>query len=337
MGNEASEDKAQTPSGMRGIAEGVRNLVAESNVSPESKKEIVAEGEKEPCETCDEAKDAEKEAPKSRFFILDKETGQETPAVFKSEGKEHVPDSVDKLLTWTGMGIHANRRLEDLKGYEEFVKTLIKAKQEGRLIIKDETPSSPSEEERAGGEEPEEDETIMDPAVLKERKRRIALEGELKELKKGFDGLKNFVLQSKTSEMKREIESEMDKFSKTYPLGKKRAKDVWKLLGDVGEDGVPAYTVEQAMKKVHEQSVGDLRDWIKEHPEFIEAGKIKTEGVQEYLKDKEQKEKAPVSSPSGVSTAAVGGVKTEEIKGLKSIGPAIKELLASSKEAGRKA
>ena len=100
MESKTSEDKALSPSGTKGIAEGISDLVAESIASPKEKKEVIAEGEKEPCETCDEKKEAAKQGPKTRLFILDKETGQEIPAVFKSEGKERIPDSADKLLTW---------------------------------------------------------------------------------------------------------------------------------------------------------------------------------------------------------------------------------------------
>lgn len=337
MAKEASEDKAQTPSGMKGIPEGIRQLVAESETSPEKKKEVSAEGEKEPCETCDEEKGA-KEAPKVRFYIKDAETGQEIPAVFKSEGKEHIPDSVDKILTWTGMGIHANRRLEEIKGYEPFVKELIKAKEEGRLIIKDGKLSSPSDAEKVESEEPEEDETLTDPAVIAERKKRQVLEGHVKELKETVDSLKAFIINTKTAEMKKEIESEIGKFSKTYPFGGKRPKEVWRLLAEVGEDGVPTHTVESAMKKVHEDSSGELKAWAREHPEFIDIDtkKLQQEGIQKYLEEKEEREKHPVSSPSGVP-AGGGETKTGiEVKGLADIGPAIKELLASSTEAGKK-
>jgi hypothetical protein len=335
---ETSEDKALTPSGMEGIAEGIRSLVAESTASPETKKEVGAEGEKEPCVTCEEkAKAGEPEAPKSRFFIIDKETGQEVPAVFKSEGKVHVPDSVDKILTWTGMGIHANRRLEQVKGYEEFVKMLIQAKQDGRLIIKDEKSSSPSRGEKVEDKESEDDEIITDPVVLAERKKRQLLEGQIKELTKTVDSLKAFVINTKTSEMKQQIETEMDKFSKSYPLGKKRSNQVWKLLAEVSEDGSPTYDVETAMKKVHEESLKEFKEWIKEHPEFVEKDKIKTEGVQEYLKEKEEKEAAPVSSPSGAPAAVSKGKAGEEIKSMADAVGKIKDLLKSSSEAGKKA
>ena len=340
MANETSEDKALTPSGMRGIAEGVRNLVAESVASPETKKEVDTEGEKEPCVTCDE-KEKEKagaeKAPKSRFFITDKETGQEIPAVFKSEGKEHIPDSVDKILTWTGMGIHANRRLEQIKGYEEFVKMLIKAKEEGRLIIKDEKSSSPSAEEKVEDEKSEDDEILTDPAVLSERRKRQLLEAEIKELTKTVDSLKTFVITAKTSEVKREIDGEIEKFSKDYPLGKKRSNQVWKLLAEVGEDGSPTYGVEEAMKKVHEESVAELKEYVKEHPEFVEKDKIKKEGIQEYLKEKEENETAPVSSPGGAPAAVAKGKPGEEIKSMRDAVGKIKDLLKSSSEAGKKA
>ena len=338
MKAETSEDKALTPSGMKGIAEGIENLVAESSASPEEKKEVLAEGKKEPCETCDEAKDATKkeapkEAPKVRFFIVDKETGQEIPAVFKSGGKEHIPDTADKLLTWAGMGIHANRTIEEVKGVKEFVELLKRAKEEGRLIIKDES-SSPSPGDKVKAEEPE-DETLTDPAVISLRKDLRVVQGENKELRKTLDSLKAFVLQSKTSEMKNEIEGEIEKFSPTYPLGKRWPEKVWKLLAEVGEDGVPTYTVEQAMKRVHEDGIADFKGYAKEHPEIIDKDTISREAIGQYLAEKEEKEKHPVSSPSGAPVSAGTG-KPEEIKSMADAVVKMQELLASSQEAGTK-
>jgi len=325
------------PSGIGGIAEGVRNLVAETTAGPKEKK-AVAEGEEKPCKTCGEGKTDEEilgETPKTRFFILDKETGQEIPAVFKSEGKEYIPDSTDKILTWTGLGIHYNKRAEQIKGYEEFVKMLLKAKEEGRLVIKDEEIPSRSKKEDVEEPTSEDDEILTDPALIAERKKRTVLEGEMKELRKTVDSLKSFVINAKTSEMKQEIETEIDQFSKQYPLGKKRANQVWKNLAEIDEDGKPVYTVEQAMKKVHEESIVELKEWIKEHPEFVEEDKIKKEAVVEYLKDKEEKEKAPVSAPSG-GLVRTGGSPKDEIKGIADIPLKIKQLLESSKVVGKK-
>ena len=337
--SELSEDKTRQPGlpGMEGIADGVRNLVAETTAGPK-KKEASAESEEEPCKTCGEGKTDEEilgETPKTRFFIVDKETGREVPAVFKSEGKDYIPDSIDKMLTWTGLGIHSNKRAEQMKGYEEFVKMLLKAKEEGRLVVKDEEIASRSGKENAEEPTSEDDEILTDLALLAERKKRTVLEGEMKELRKTVDSLKSFVINAKTSEMKREIETEIDQFSKQYPLGKKRQKEVWKLLGEVDEDGRPSYSTEQAMKKVHEESIVELKGWVKEHPEFVEEDKIKKEAVVEYLKDKEEKEKAPVSAPSG-GPVRTGGSPKEEIKGIADIPLKIKQLLESSKAAGKK-
>ena len=335
MSNENSEDKALTPSGMSGIAEGIEDLLAESAASPEKKKEAAAEGGEEPCETCDEEKETNEKAPKVRFYIKDAETGQEIPAVFKSGGKEHIPDSIDKLMTWTGMGIHANRTLEEVKGIKEFVNLLKKAHKEGRLIIKDDSDSSPSVKEKVE-EEDTEDEILTDPVVLKERKKRQELEGQVKSLQKTVDVLKAFLFKNQTAEIKKEIEMDIERFSKKYPLGKKRASEVWKLLGQVDEDDRPVYSVESAMKEVHEKTLSELKEFIKEHPELIEKDKISQEAIAAYLKEKEEKEKHPVSAPSGVPA---GKEKVEEDKGkggLAGIAPAIRELLASSVQAGKK-
>ena len=329
---EPLEDTAKGgPSGIGGIADGVRNLVAETTAGPKEKK-ASAEGEKEPCKTCGEGKTDEEilgEAPKTRFFIVDKETGREVPAVFKSEGKDYIPDSIDKMLTWTGLGIHSNKRAEQMRGYEEFVKMLLKAKEEGRLVIKDEEIAS-SRSKKEDVEEPtsEDDEILTDPALLSERKKRIALERKVEEITR-------YTINKDVNAMKREIEAEIDKFSKQYPLGKKRKKDVWSLLAENDEDGRPIYTVEQAMKKVHSDNEIEIKEHIKDYPEFVDVDKIKKEAVIEYLKDKEEKEKAPVSAPSG-GPVRTGGSPKDEIKGIADIPLKIKQLLESSKAAGKK-
>jgi len=333
MESKTSEDKALSPSGTKGIAEGISDLVAESITSPKEKKEVLAEGEKKPCETCDEKKEAAKEGPKVRFFIVDKETGREIPAVFKSGGKEHIPDTADKLLTWAGMGIHANRTIEETKGMKEFVDILRRAKEEGRLIIKDES-SSPSPKDKVEIEEPGDD-TLTDPAVLSLRKDFKAMQDENKELRKTVDSLKTFVLQSKTSEMKQQIETEIDSVSKNYPLGKRRVSQVWKLLAEVDEEGVPTYSVEEAMKKVHGDTLVEIKDYLKDHPELVEKDRISKDAIAQYLSEKEENEKHPVSSPSG-TPVATGGGKTEEIKSMADAVEKMKQVLASSGEAGAK-
>ena len=336
MSKEASEDKALTPSGMKGIAEGIGNLLAESDTSPKEKKEVSAEGEKEPCVTCDEEKEQlKKEAPKTRFFIIDKETGREIPAVFKSGGKEYIPDSVDKLQTWTGLGIHANRELERIKDVEGFVKLLKKAQDEGRLIIKDESSSSPSDEEKAEGEKPE-DEILTDPAVISLRKELKAVKNENKELKNKIDAWIQYQMKKTATDTRKEIEEEIKKFSKEYPLGEKRSQAVWRLLAEVDESDFPVHTVESAMKKIHEESLVEFREYLKEHPEFIEKDKIGKEAIVGYLKEKEEQEKHPVSSPSGVSAGAGPAKEEPQIRGVADIPVKIKELLASSKEAAGK-
>ena len=337
---EPLEDKATGgPSGIEGIANGVRNLVAGSTASPE-KKEVAAEGEKEPCETCgggktDEELLGKQEPPKTRFFIVDKETGREIPAVFKSEGKEYIPDSVDKLLTWTGLGIHSNKRAEERKEQDEFVKILQKAKAEGRLIIKDEETPSRSQKEDVE-EIPEDDEILTDPALISVRKELKALKAENKALGDKVDASNRMVVEKTIKETVQEINAEIDKYSKQYPLANKRRDGVWNLLGKTEiESGKPIYTTEQAMKKVHEDAEAEIKESIKEHPDFVEVEKIKKEAIAEYLKDKEEKEKAPVSSPSGAPISAGGGPK-EEIKGIADIPGRIKSLLESSKAAGKK-
>jgi len=333
MKGELSEDEARTPSGMEGIAEGIRNLVAEGNARPEEKKEASAESEEEPCETCDEKTEVAKEGPKARLFIVDKETGQEIPAVFKSEGKEYIPEAADKLLTWAGMGIHANRRLEEVKDLKGFVDVLRKAQAEGRLIIKDES-EGPSGKEKEASDEPE-DETLTDPAIISLRKDLKSSREEVQELKKTIDALKGFVLSSKSAEVKKEIENEIEKNAGKYPLGKRRSKEVWKLLAETNDEG-PVYTVEEAMRKVHEDSLAEFKDYLKEHPELVEKDKISKEAVAQYLSEKEENEKHPVSSPSGSPTPSGAG-KTEEIKSMADAVAKMKEVFASSKGAGGKA
>ena len=341
----AEEQAVKPPSSMREAIDGTKAIMAAkpgdpfADLSVEKKPDTEVKAAEEPCEGCEEEKKAQLEAakakPKGRLFIVDEETGEKIPAVFSSEGKEYVPETMDTLKTWTGLGIHANKRLEEVKASEGIVKMILQAQKEGRLVIKDPVDGRPSPKETAPVTEEEDDEIITDPEVFKERQKRKAAEQRIGSLEKNVEMLTKMVTMKQINETEVEIRKEIDDCSKEFPLGKKREPEVWRLLAKVDDEGKPMYDTKSAMRIVHEAAIKDLREWVGEHPEFVEKDKIKKEGIQQYLREKEEKEKAPVASPSGLPAGKIGAPEEDEVKGIHGAVEKMKSYMASKKEAGK--
>ena len=330
---------------------GVREYIARSSTPPlEQQVEAKSETEtapKAPCNECAEkAKEAQAEAAqqKRRFFIFDEETGEKIPAVWNSEGKEYVPETVDQIQTWTGLGIHAGERLKGIKEREAFlkqnegvVKQLVEAMRDGRLSIKGED-FAPAKTPQAPGmtlqDEPE-DELVTDPAILRHRAEIAFLKKKSQDLESAVGTLTKLYMNKEVKSEETKIRNEMASLQKDYPLAYKRQQDVWALLAQQGEDGSLTYNVQSAMQKVNSELIQGFREFIKEHPEFIERDKIKTEGVQQYLAEKSQKEESPVASPSGTPVVA-NTAEPMKPKTLHEAAVKIASFLQSKQEQGKK-
>jgi len=285
--------------------------------SDESKAEETQETQKtkeEECEECGE----EETTDSTPLYILDKD-GNKIPFKFKADGKEFAPDDPEKALQWASFGIHANQRLENLNKAEPILKTILEAYNEGRLVIKDEGKAQPKEK----AESEEDLDEILDPQ-LAEAKR------EIKTLKEEIEFLKGITTKKLIEETRNNLRSEIGKNREKFfaalafePDAEDAPKSVWDFLQETDETGKLKYTVEDAMKISHEQMVNFIKNLIEKHPEaFIDEESIYIK----KLKEKQEKEKAPVSSPAEKGVAA----KTEKRK-FKSLEDALQ---AASKELG---
>lgn len=280
-----------------------------------TKEEKPAEGAEKPEEKLEKKvteTPGEEKQPEPKLFIVD-EKGNKTPLVFKADGKFEAPEVPDKVLSYLGLGIHANKRLEAVKAQEEyfkktepFLKALQKAEQDGRLYVEDEKGNKIKVSElkeqpgKESGEEEEEIE-ITDPALLKANKRITDLEKKLKERE-------SKEVESFLEDQKKKIQDEIDSHRKTnFALfdrdDQEFPQEVWQLLAKN-----PEMTIEDAAKKSHESVVNFVKKIIEKNPDsFIDRDRI----YADKLEEKTKKEKAPVSSPSEIP-AGVASAKEEK-------------------------
>lgn len=256
---------------------------------------------------------SEEKPPEARLWVVD-EKGNKTPLIVKADGKYHAPDKADTVLTWSGLGVHANTIVEGVKrDKEEIEKTkpilnmLLEAYKNGKITVEGK-PLSPSEEEKVEEEE-EEDEGLIDPEVAALKKSDKKLRESVKELQD--DKLKSFIHGEKAKLDAAITEHRKTNFAAIVRSDEDAPKEIWDLLAEKTDDGTGAkYTVEQAMKIAHDSNVAFAKKLMSEHPE--EFGIDENVIYAKKLKEKQEKEEAPVSSPS--ETPAVVETKSEEVE-----------------------
>ncbi|HUU38005.1 MAG TPA: hypothetical protein VMW46_07375 [Candidatus Desulfaltia sp.] len=261
---------------------------------------------KEPCPECEKS-DEELLGEGTPLYIVDKD-GKKTPLKFKADGKEHSPDSIEKALMYMSGGVHANTRLEEINQAAEVLKAMFDAINSGKLQpgqLKGD--GKRAEEEK----EPEEDLSTLDPDLRKEVEIRKGLQKELEKQKKDTQSLKTFMASRLFSEEKKSIDTEIEKHKKPYYLAAdtpSMVTRIWGLLRKVDEKTKqPTYTVEEAMKEIHNEELSRFKKFVKEHPEQQDKEAI----ISDFIKTREEKNAAPVGSPSG---APAGGAPTGEKK-----------------------
>ena len=95
----------------------------------------------------------------------------------------------------------------------------------------------------------------------------------------------------------------------------------------------PKFTPEEAIKRSHESMIAHVKKLVKEHPEeFIDEKEIATK----FLAKKEEREEAPVGSPSELPAGEAGDKKPKEFKNLKEAVAAGFEQLEKKAEAAEK-
>jgi len=310
-------EKAKAPSEFipKSLHEGLDRFAKDQAAKP-SEEAVKAQPEGKPGETqvneeeCPEcekekrAKAAEAEkaaaAAKPSWFLTDEKGEKKIPfGPIKADGKEYDWETPEKLMNWASLGIHSNTRLEEIKKAEGMLQQIMDAIQQGRVEIKDgkliATPPSKAKASEAKAEEESEaeagNEDYLSPEVREANKRIKALETDLATLKKNNEALAMMAADDFFKKEKAKLDDEISKFRPKYPLA--REKDIWNLL-KLTENDQPKYSVEDALRIAHEEEYTHFNKFKTEHPEFVGKDEI----IANYLREKGDKEKAPVASPS---------------------------------------
>ena len=312
----SEEEKVEEPSEFKGGPTEAAEKFFEEKAKKEEKPSE-EETETKPEEKVLEEKPSEEEVseekpPEANLWIVDKD-GNKTPLIVKADGKYHAPDKADKALQWGGLGVHANTIVEGVKrDKEEIEKTkpilnmLLEAYKQGKITVEGK-PLSPSEEEKV--EEEEEVEGLVDPEVAALKKSDKELRESVKELQD--DKLKSFIHGEKAKLDAAITEHRKANYAAIVRSDEDAPKEIWDLLAEKTDDGKGAkHTVEQAMKIAHDSNVAFAKKLISEHPE--EFGVDENVIYAKKLKEKQEKEEAPVGSPSEIP--AVVDTKTEEME-----------------------
>jgi len=297
----------------------------ESDESQETKES--KENAEETCTDCEDKGKEEtekepevKEDEKKPTYRIVNEKGEEVPFVLKADGKEHSIDDMEKLKKYLEHGIHASQRLEEVNklvgSNQQKEKELEAGLQEiQKLMDFYQKKEKPSDESDSDDEDSLDD--ILDPDIK-------ALKKENRTLKKDYDGkiknLEDTLKKITLSVLGDGLQKDMAKAVEKYPFLKSiPGKDEKILLlmnkrdknGDFVHKGLDA-----AAKAVHDEWEQGFQAYIKEHPEYQK--KSKDEAVQDYLEKKQEKEQAPVSSPSEKPATTESSSKDakEEITGI---------------------
>jgi hypothetical protein len=301
----SAEEKDDKPSEFTGGPEEAAAQFFKEKAEEEkpSEKETEVKPEEKPSEEKEEV--VEETPPDPHLWIVDKD-GNKTPLIVKADGKLHAPDKVDTALQWGGLGVHANTIVEGVKkDREEFEKSkpildmLLTAYKDGKIVV-DGKPVAPGEEQALEKETEEEDESLIDPEVA--------------QLKKSVKELQDDKLQAFIQGEKGKIEASISEQGKTHFAAIDRSKEdapkeVWDLLTEKKADkSGPKYTVEEAMKISHDSNIAYAKKLIAANPKEFEVDENAI--YAKKLKEKEEKEEAPVGAPS--ETPAVVEAKPDD-------------------------
>ncbi len=301
----SAEEKDDKPSEFTGGPEEAAAQFFKEKAEKEKPSE--EEAEKKPEEKPSEEKEevVDEKPPDPHLWIVDKD-GNKTPFIVKADGKLHAPDKADKALQWGGLGVHANTILEGVKQEkEQFEKAkpildmLLTAYKDGKIVV-DGKAVAPEGTQKAEEETEEEGDETKDP--------------EVEQLKKSVKQLQDERLKSFVEGEKAKIDSGIGEhrkanFGAIVRSEEDAPKEVWDLLTEKKADGSgPKYTVEEAMKISHDSNIAFAKNLIAANPEEF---KIDENAIYaRKLKEKEEKEEAPVSPPS--DTPAVVDTKPDE-------------------------
>jgi len=362
----SAKEKTDEPSGFGSFDEAMKAASDELSKKQDSKEEekVAGEKEEETCDTCtatdedlkvedEKDKKADRGVPqKPKYFLMGEDgkpildnSGEKIPLVFKDGGKEYYPDKPDDVHTWGNMGIHSNRRLEEVKKREEklaeaepFIRMIQEAHKNGTLVIKEDgKPQDQKLDER----EEEEEEGYVDPELkdLREKVKKLekGMEKDGEERKKERDMQLKSIFEDQEKKLRDMMKQSKEKGlygaitrleDEEYPL------DTWDLLAALDDKGNPKYDFETAMKMSHESQVKFVKNFITAHPEIIKDEKDKIIG--QHYKEKEEKEAAPIESPDEKATSTSKKPEKKEFTGIEDAMKSANVWLKGRKEAGQK-
>lgn len=258
--------------------------------------------------------------------IVDKD-GNEVPYRMTVDGELVEVTDPKKLGQYARLGYHSDKTGKSLNEREltiserekkfqeevdafgqgqETIGIIDKALKDGRLVISD--PASKVKEET-----PEIDEELYsDPAALELKRENIEIKKTVKDITEQLKVTNQMLLGKLVEEQHGKIEADMARLKPTYGLADENK--VWDLLALTKKDGkTPLHTVEEAMKKSQEEEKVKFDKYRKSDPDFAKLSTEETEKViKKYLEDKAEREKAPVSSPSGSTVVVSKDDKTKE-------------------------
>lgn len=318
----AGKEKDQDDGGPSSVSDGIKRFMDKQSEKAKGK-----EKDKEPEPSDKKEKDPEKD-PKPqpektfpKYRIVDEE-GNEMPFSMMVDKEEIEVTDPEKLRTYAQLGYHGSQRLEEVKTKEaalaaketEMMETIANLKtneamlskfqraiEEGRLVINP-PGTKPGD---VGKEEVEVDETIdeeifSEPVLVDLKKENISLKKDMKKMNTQLEAINKLLLGKLVKEQKEIIDTDLKAQKETYPL--LNEKEVWNLLAEVGDDGMPVHTVESASKLSHDEETKRFDEFLKENPSIQEKDEESKKAIiAEYLEEKEKREAAPVGSPSSIN------------------------------------
>lgn len=302
--------------------------------SSKETKETEKQPDEEECEGCSEEEEKKDEEPQAKLFLLDAD-GNKIPVIGKADGKTYVPDTPDKVMSWLNFGIHRRQQNEEFEKAKPIIDMLLNSYKEGKLIVQSEDGKFRMPDGKAisfeGQEEEEEDEDFeeeTDPEVK-------SLREKVKKIEEDRDKERELSTKQKIIELHGSISKEISQFLSKYPNAIVREQEnmpleVWDLLSEKEGDELRFKNVEDAVKASHESMVKFIKRQVEKNPSlYINEDEV----YAKKLKEKQEKESAPVGSPSELAAG------TEEKKKKDFEGPddAIEQFFKDKRERERAA
>ena len=311
------EDQAKETAKSQVPSEDSEAKEKESDESQETKES--KENAEEICTTCGDKNKEEKEPEtkedeKTPLYKIVNEKGEQVPFVVKADGKEHSIDDIEKMRKYLEHGIHASQKLEEANKLigsnqqkEQELESVIQEVQ--KLMDFYQKKEKPSGESESDDEDSLDD--ILDPDIKALKKELHTLRKEYEDkIKTQEDTLKKITLSVLGDGLQKDMEKALEKYPSLKIIPRKEEK-ILLLMNKKDKNGDFVHKgLDAAAKAVNDEWEQGFQNYIKEHPEYQK--KSKGEAVQDYLEKKQEKEQAPISSPSEKLATTESSSKNEK-------------------------